>query len=151
LKRKKVEIFSIPHSVALLGGWVNEELRIGLKKLNLEKILPNYAPSLKILVDHGGEMAITSLAEKSQNSKPYITQMVNVLEKSGYVIRKSMEKDKRISLVSLTEKGYEAQKKIAQLIEEITLTKFTNFSDEELYILALLLNKITKVTYDGEQ
>ena len=145
MQNNNTDIFSIPHSISLINSWLDDEIRIGLKSLDIKDIVPNYAPILKILEAHGGEMPISYLAEKSQNSKPYVTQMVNILEKSGYIIRGTDPKDKRISLVKLTEKGYETQEKIAQLIKNITLKKFPDFNVEELQILALLLNKVSRV------
>lgn len=138
-------IFSIPHSISLIYSSLTDELRKELKKANLDMILPNYAPVFRILADYGDDMPLTMLAEKSQNSKPYVTQMVNILEKSGYMIRKNSPSDKRIVFISLTEKGYEAHKAITQIIHKITCSNFENCSKEELIILAILLNKISNV------
>lgn len=135
------DIYSIPHSIVNINEQLIVELRNGLKQLNYLDIPPGYAPIFRILDHNGGKMTASKLSEKSHKSKPYITQALNALEKSGYITKHADSNDKRIHHVFLTEKGWEAEKAIADLIENIVHTHFSNFSVEELQILALLLNK----------
>lgn len=139
----QIDTNSIPHAVTLISDWLNEEIRIGLKELGHSDIMPSYAPCLRILELNGGELSTSRLAEKSYRSKPYVTHMVNVLEKNGYIVRVSDEADKRIILIRLTEKGYATQEEIKRLIERIVGKNFSHFSAEELEILAILLNKLS--------
>lgn len=135
------DIYSIPHSIVNINEQLTIKLRDGLKKLNYYDIPPSYAPIFRILDHNSGKMTASKISEKSHKSKPFITQALNSLEKSGYITRSADSTDKRIHYVYLTEKGWKAEQAIVELIENIVHTHFSNFSVEELQILALLLNK----------
>jgi DNA-binding MarR family transcriptional regulator len=93
-------------------------------------------------------MPMRELAAELVTDKPYVTQIVDALEKRGLVVRTVDPQDRRCRIVSLTEQGREA----AQLSEEI-LTRPPAFldvlSDEDLGALTRILAKLP-LTGDGE-
>ncbi len=93
-------------------------------------------------------MPMRELAAELVTDKPFVTQIVDALEKRGLVVRTVDPQDRRCRIVSLTEQGREA----AQLSEEI-LTRPPAFldvlSDEDLGALTRILAKLP-LTGDGE-
>ena len=93
-------------------------------------------------------MSMRELAAELVIDKPYLTQIVDALEKRGLVVRTVSPQDRRCRIVSLTESGHQA----AQLSEDI-LTRPPAFlsvlSDGELGELTRILAKLP-MTGDGE-
>ena len=93
-------------------------------------------------------MSMRELAAELVIDKPYLTQIVDALEKRGLVVRRVSPHDRRCRIVSLTESGHGA----AQRSEEI-LTRPPAFldvlSDGELGQLTRILAKLP-MTGDGE-
>ncbi len=78
-----------------------------------------------ILILHGlmgGELSMSELGNKLQVTKQNITVLVDKLERLGFVERVSSEKDRRVFLIKLNEKGKEYVK--------VSIEKYKNsFSD----------------------
>jgi DNA-binding MarR family transcriptional regulator len=93
-------------------------------------------------------MPMRELAAELVSDKPYVTQIVDALEKRGLVLRTVSPEDRRCRIVSLTEAGREA----ARVSEEI-LTRppavLEVLSDEDLGALTRILAKIP-MSGDGE-
>lgn len=139
------EVTSIIHTISIIHEWLDQELRERLKDIEDGDITSSYAPSFRCLNSAGGSLPITQLAERMHRSKPYVTYMVNQLQKSGYFARSKDDDDRRVKFVNLTEKGLSAAKKIDEVVAEITVDKLANFSKEECQVLAILLNKAAHV------
>jgi DNA-binding MarR family transcriptional regulator len=59
------------------------------------------------LSNNGVDEATTAvLSERSHHSKPAVSQMINVLEKKGYVTREICKNDRRLTRILLTDLGY---------------------------------------------
>ncbi|OJU09190.1 MAG: hypothetical protein BGN88_11675 [Clostridiales bacterium 43-6] len=57
-------------------------------------------------INDSNQIATTAmLSERTDHSKPAVSQMINVLEKKGYVIREICENDRRQTRVLLTDLG----------------------------------------------
>lgn len=103
-----------------------------------------HARALKSLVDHG-DLTIKQLALYMENKSPAVTQLVNGMEKNGYVERIKTDRDRRSVKVRITPKGlqvfenYEA--KITGLQEEMLDT----FSVDELNTTAEILRRMSKI------
>ncbi len=75
-----------------------------VKRLAQEGGHPGEVFCLKILAQHDG-MSQSDLADRLNLSRPWITKMLQSLEKAGVVTRHSDEQDQRVSRVYLTEAG----------------------------------------------
>jgi DNA-binding MarR family transcriptional regulator len=64
------------------------------------------------------ELTMNELSDKLNAQTSTMTRIVNNLVRDGYVLRKSDEKDRRIVVVSLSEKGLEAADSLDRDIKE---------------------------------
>lgn len=71
-----------------------------------------------------------------------LTTAINSLVKKGYVSRVRSAEDKRVVLLSLTEKGTAAYKKHAAFHKKMVQSVMDGFDAEELDILARALEKL---------
>ncbi|MDR1801042.1 MAG: MarR family transcriptional regulator [Lachnospiraceae bacterium] len=76
-------------------------------------------------------------------SKQSIAQVLEKLEKSGYITRETSEDDKRVSIIKLTEEGAKAAESIDEEVPE-TNKVLEGLSDEELETFSGLLDKLIK-------
>jgi len=85
---------------------------------------------------------ISALSTHLHMSKPAASQMLNSLEKKGYIERKATQSDRRVVFVNLTANGYvlleEIQQKYLELLNEI----LEKFSETDVKTLISLLNKL---------
>lgn len=72
-----------------------------------------------------------------------LTTAINKLIKKGYVQRKRIEEDRRVVLVSLTERGKEAHNVHFVFHDEMIKAMLSEFSDGEEQMLAGALEKLT--------
>lgn len=91
--------FALLESATLLRYQVEQHLKseAGLDYVQFE--------ILASLVDAGGEMTMTAVADKLVHSRSGLTHQVGLLEKAGYVTRAANPDDKRSTIVRVTEKG----------------------------------------------
>lgn len=64
------------------------------------------------LLYHKGDLKIKEIVEKTFSSGGTMTVIIDNLEKEQLIIRKSDPKDRRASLISITEKGYSVVEKV---------------------------------------
>lgn len=88
-----------------------------------------------IEVGSSNQLTMSELAQRLNVTQGAVTQMANRMEKKGYVFRSKSDKDKRVTTISLTDKGKELRKNHMDYDnnEYILVSKLLNdFSDEEL-------------------
>ncbi|WP_445491875.1 MarR family winged helix-turn-helix transcriptional regulator [Niallia sp. 03133] len=91
-----------------------------------------------------GEKAITvsEISSILQITSPSVTQVINVLERDGYVERINDEKDGRIVRIVLTEKGKSVTKEIHKKIEEKYMKLVEHLGEEKSKLLISLLEEV---------
>ncbi|WP_374965400.1 MarR family winged helix-turn-helix transcriptional regulator [Lysinibacillus sp. RS5] len=95
------------------------ELHDRLSELGFEDIRPAHGYMFKCITPNGATGI--ELAEYLGITKQAVSNMVDYLEKSGYVMRKAHPIDKRGKIIVLTERGWlvvKAKEKILNEIEE---------------------------------
>lgn len=138
------EVTSIIHTISFIHEWLDQALRDKLKDIGEGDITSSYAPSFHCLRMAGGSLPITQLAEQMHRSKPYVTYMVNHLQKGGYFSRSKDNDDRRVNCVILTDKGMEAAELIDDIVAQTTREKLDTFTNEERQLLSILLNKVSR-------
>lgn len=73
-----------------------------------------------------------------------LTTAINNLVKKGYVSRVRSPEDKRVVLLSLTEKGVAAYEKHAAFHRQMVKTVMDGFEDEEMEVLTRALEKVRR-------
>ncbi len=73
-----------------------------------------------------------------------MTSILNNMSENGLIYRKreSVSGGKRAFSIYLTEKGHDMARKVNQIVDDIELISFQNFSEEEKQLLIQLLNRI---------
>ncbi len=112
-----------------------------LQKYKIDGIVPSHGAILYTLITNG-PLKMCELSERIQKDPSTITTLVKKLEGLNYVELCKDEKDKRITLVRLTEKGYKFIEIFAEISNSIYEIQYKDMSNEEILILRKLLNKM---------
>ena len=99
----------------------------------------------RVLMSHlavCGETNQLLLAQKTHFSTPTVSVLLRRMEAEGYVCRIESEKDRRVMLVSLTEKGIAFDREHLWRICENDRLAMQGFSEEEKKTLCLLLDRM---------
>ena len=97
--------------------------------------------AMEILGQHG-EMNMKNLAQKLGVTTGTTTVTVDRLEKKEYARRHMTQADRRVYLISLTEKGIEAFKEHHHFHRELTREILSCLTEEEAKQFDLILKKI---------
>ncbi len=89
-----------------------------------------------------GQMNMKNLAQKSGVTTGTTTVTVDRLEKKEYAKRESVKEDRRVHLITLTEKGQQAFTEHHEYHFNLTEQIFSVLSDEESDYLLKILKKI---------
>ncbi len=90
------------------------------------------------------QIPINDLAKETSLSKSSLTTMLDRLEKSGHLIRKQSESDKRSTIICLTEKSSLMRTDYQKVSEEMTDLFYTGLTDDEISEFELCLKRILK-------
>lgn len=71
-----------------------------------------------------------------------VTNLIQLMEKKGFVRRESVRQDARLKKVILTEKGIECQESFEGVVEHIEEELAEGISEEELHIFYKVLDQI---------
>ncbi|AWI05408.1 MarR family winged helix-turn-helix transcriptional regulator [Clostridium drakei] len=77
-----------------------------------------------------------------------VTSVLQLMEKNGYIERVSVSEDARLKKIILTKKGLEIQRKVHESIIKIEKYLRDELSDDEMYILIHLLDRLSKKIAD---
>ena len=78
------------------------------------------------------DMPITELARQTALGKTSLTSMLDRLERSGYIVRKVDGKDKRKTLVALSEKSKSLEKRYSVVSREMTSLFYEGLSAKQI-------------------
>lgn len=82
------------------------------------------------------------LAEETFKDEPNIARILSKMECKGYIARGSDDKDRRITLVFITQKGIQLSKQTLPLVNEYQKRMVDNLSADEISTLKSILKKI---------
>lgn len=94
------------------------------------------------LIRHNTDMKLTDLARAMGIARSGAVEVVNSLEKLGYVSRGECLTDRRAYALQLTEKGAEALDAVTRLVQEHDAKISAALSEEERAQLRTLLDKL---------
>lgn len=110
-----------------------EPFEITGAKYNVLRILKGVHPE-----GHARCEIATRMIERASD----ITRIIDRLEKQGLVVRDRTQKDRRISITKITEKGIELVDRMKPLIEKEHINNTKGLTDEECRQLSILLEKL---------
>jgi DNA-binding MarR family transcriptional regulator len=132
------------------GGYLISQIhqltgRIFSKKLKDYQIDINHAQGRIIFaLWKNDQIPINDLSKETALSKSSLTTMLERLEKSGHIIRKQSETDKRITLVCLTSKSSSLRSDYQKISADMIGLFYKDFTDDEISKFELSLKKILK-------
>ena len=101
----------------------------------------------RVLMAHlavSGSISQLALAERTRLSTPTVSILLRKMEEEGFVRRCADEKDRRVMLVSLTEKGREFDREHLTRISENDRQAMQGFTAEEEELLVSMLLRISE-------
>lgn len=130
----------------LLVKLFNDILKIEEKALTKEEIQDISVTDMHIIEAIGCEepKSMSSVAKIQDVTVGTLTTAINSLVKKGYVKRERGEKDKRVVLISLTQKGKYANAYHEKFHEEMIQAVMTELNQEEIDCLNKGLSKINR-------
>lgn len=90
------------------------------------------------------QVSINDLSKETALSKSSLTTMLERLEKSGHIIRKQSDTDKRITIVCLTPRSSALRSDYKKVSEDMTDLFYKDFTDDEILQFESSLKKILK-------
>jgi MarR family transcriptional regulator, organic hydroperoxide resistance regulator len=130
------------------GGFLISQIhqlsgRIFSKKLREHRIDINHAQGRIIFaLWKNDKIPINNLAKETSLSKSTLTTMLERLEKSGYIIRKQSEIDKRVTIVCLTKKSNPLRNEFQKISSYMIDLFYNRFTDDEIDQFESSLKKI---------
>jgi len=132
------------------GGYLISQIhqltgRIFSKKLKDNQIDINHAQGRIIFaLWKKDQIPINDLSKETALSKSSLTTMLERLEKSGHIIRRQSDTDKRISIVCLTSKSSLLRSDYQKISTDMIESFYKDFTDDEISQFELSLKKILK-------
>ncbi|MEI4831578.1 MarR family transcriptional regulator [Bacillus sp. FJAT-53711] len=123
-----------------------DELNDRMSELGFGDIRPAHGFMFKRIIPDGATGI--ELAEYLGITKQAVSKMVDSLEKSGYVIRKTHPTDKRGKIIVLTERGWLAVKAKDEILTEIEGRWMENIGTERMQMLK---EDLTKLVYEANE
>lgn len=90
-------------------------------------------------------LSMSDLGKKLLISKPNVTALVNKIIAKGYVVRSSDKKDRRIIMISLTNKGAKFVEKNNEKYLEQIKQRLLSLSDKELEVFSDSLQNVKDI------
>ncbi len=121
---------------------VNKLIITELAKNNVTDVVPSHGDILCFLYSEEGSLSVNTLAQKVHRTQPTVTVLVNKLEKLGYVKRIKDDQDQRITMVHLTDKGWELQPIFNHVSEAVNQKVYGNLNEQEQEHFEELLERV---------
>ncbi|WP_195947889.1 MarR family winged helix-turn-helix transcriptional regulator [Paraclostridium bifermentans] len=126
------------NKVNFLSGRIFNKLMKEHKNLDI-----NHAQGkILFVISRYKELSINDLCKELSLSKSTLTSMLDRLEDKGYILKRSSEKDKRITLISNTEKADESIDIFNDVITKMNAKFYDGFEEEDIKVFEKYLEKI---------
>lgn len=120
-----------------------------LKEHDIQNIVPSHGSILSVLYQSNGKLTMKEIAKLIRRDKSTVTSLCNKLVSFGYIKKEKCEQDKRVTYISLTQKGIEIRPKFEEISKKLIDTAYKGFTKEEEDMFFYLLNKLKK-NFDTE-
>lgn len=104
--------------IANLRGCANAFILDRLAKEGITELVPSHGAILVVLYE-SGPLSMSEICERVARDKSTLTVLMRKLEALGYVKREPDEKDRRVAIVSLTQKGEAFRSLFEKISEEL--------------------------------
>lgn len=136
-----MESNQIIYLIARIRSKANALITSELQKQDLGDLAPSHGDILAQLFKHN-ELTMKELAEKIDRDKSTVTPLVTKLVHLGYVLKMPDSRDKRISNISLTQKGMTLKPLFEEISKKLINHTYSSTTPTEQQSLIKLLSKI---------
>lgn len=128
-------------SLGIIREKINKELQLKLKQNGID-INCGHIWLISLVYLKDGKVEIKELVSQLQKKKSTVTEMINTLEKNGFLVKYQSKDDKRVYYVEATAKAKKMEPLILEIIEGIKNKLFNTFSEKEQEVLNSYLEKM---------
>ncbi|MCF2682488.1 MarR family winged helix-turn-helix transcriptional regulator [Faecalicatena contorta] len=140
----KLEDKRIGPEIHRLDRKLSRYLAIHVKEAGLDEVTMMHGWIIRYLYQNREKDVYQKDIEKLFSvRRSTVTNLLQLMEKKGYVRRESVASDARLKKVLLTEKGIESQETAGKLIDHIEEELADGISEEELQVFYEVIRKIT--------
>ena len=126
----------------LTGCKLKQFIAAKLRKAQVP-LTPEQFMLIDLLWNHG-QMSQQELADRMQKDKNSVTQLVDAIERKGFVVRQQNAKDRRSNIIILTDKAIELRDEAKQKGISILDEMLEGISEEELRSFLSTLHKLNE-------
>jgi DNA-binding MarR family transcriptional regulator len=137
-KNKQYTIHFISKTKKRATKFIEEEL----KKHGINDLAHSHGSILSVLYKEDNGLMMKDIANLIGKNKSTVTELVNKLLKLGYIKKEKSQTDKRVTLISLTEKGKNIRDTFDTISQNLVKTAYQGFTDEEEETFLRLLKKL---------
>ncbi len=131
-------VYSINRTKKKIGAFIESKL----KEEGVDDIVPAYSNILTTICLNNGKIKMSEIGRKVCKDKSTITVLVNRLIDKGYLQKEKCETDKRVILISLTDKALEFKESFVRIKNEVRNVAYTGFSESEKEVFMEMLIRI---------
>jgi len=126
-----------------LDNMLLRNLYAHLKAYGLDEATVMHSWILKYLEDNKDtEVFQKDLETVFSCNRSTVTNILQLMEKKGYIKRESVERDARLKRIILQDKGYETLKSLEKMNRELAEDTLRGISKEELYTFYRVVDKL---------
>lgn len=139
-ERKRQHVAPAIHRV---DHMLKRNLEMNVKEIGINEITMVHGWFIRYLYENREKDIFQKDIEKQFGfCRSSITNIIQVMEKNGYLKRQAVEQDARLKKVLLTEKGIREHQAIESLIDRLDQRTLQGINDEELDCFFRVINRI---------
>ncbi|WP_297630815.1 MarR family transcriptional regulator [uncultured Clostridium sp.] len=124
-----------------LGSLMRAHFSVTHCELEKEGLYPGQ-PQLLFTLYKANGVSQREIADKLKIKPATITVMIKRLEKSGFLFKEFDKKDRRVSRIFLSEKGFQTCERLKIVFRKLDKICLENFTDKEIETLNNLILKV---------
>lgn len=128
-----------------LSTLLNEEMQLGLSDLGLTRARGEL---LMEVFTASEPRTLRALADALHVTPRNVTELVDALERDGYLRRRPHESDRRATLVELTDNGYAAMQRMLDDAGDVAGELLGDLADDELDTFSHALDRVLPRCHD---
>lgn len=141
---------SIGLIIKLLKNDADRQFETLARKNGMDDLTSNHGRILGYLYSNMDKDIFQKDIEQEFNiSRATVSNLVQLVEKKGYIRREAISEDARLKKLVLTEKGIDSHKKALKTINEFEQALTFNLSEEEIKEFIRLIGKIRQGLIDN--
>ena len=133
----------VANTISNLRNRFNAFIMDRLAEEGITELVPSHGAVLVVLYKEGPQ-PMKAICEAVNRDKSTLTVLVRKLEALGYVRREPDEKDSRVSIIHLTEKGVAFQPLFERISLELNRKIWGNTPEDEREVFCRQLSEMTR-------